>query len=53
MPDCTVSCWARRQAKFAKSHLLEQQVAFIIDPSQGMYDRFGRTYRESEDNDDI
>ena len=30
-------------SEFAKSTLLGQRVAFVTDPSQGMYDRYGRT----------
>jgi hypothetical protein len=38
-----VGCWGPEASEFAKSTLLGQRVAFVTDPSQGMYDRFGRT----------
>jgi micrococcal nuclease len=38
-----VICWGPEASEFAKSTLLGQRVAFVTDPSQGMYDRFGRT----------
>ena len=43
MPGYTVGCWGPEVSAFAKSTLLGQRVAFVTDPSQGMYDRFGRT----------
>ena len=42
-PGYTVGCWGPQASEFAKSTLLGQRVAFVTDPSQGMYDRFGRT----------
>jgi micrococcal nuclease len=39
----TVGCWGPEATEFATSTLLGQRVAFTIDPSQGMYDRYGRT----------
>src|SRR6476661_7928084 len=42
-PGYTVGCWGPEASEFAKSTLLGQCVAFVTDPSQGMYDRFGRT----------
>ena len=42
-PGYTVGCWGLEATEFAKSTLLGQRVAFVTDPSQGMYDRFGRT----------
>ena len=42
-PGYTVGCWGPEATEFAKSTLLGQRVAFVTDPSQGMYDRFGRT----------
>ena len=42
-PGYTVGCWGPEASEFAKSTLLGQRVAFVTDPSQGMYDRFGRT----------
>ena len=42
-PGYTVGCWGPQATEFAKSTLLGQRVAFVTDPSQGMYDRFGRT----------
>ena len=36
-------CWGPEASEFAKSTLLGQRVAFVTDPSQGMYDRYGRT----------
>jgi endonuclease YncB( thermonuclease family) len=43
-PGYTVGCWGPEASEFAKSTLLGQRVAFVTDPSQGMYDRYGRTY---------
>jgi micrococcal nuclease len=43
-PGFTVGCGGPEASKFAKSALLGQRVAFVTDPSQGMYDRYGRTY---------
>jgi micrococcal nuclease len=37
-----VICWGPEASEFAKSTLLGQRVAFVTDPSQGMYDPFGR-----------
>ena len=42
-PGYTVGCWGPEATQFAKDTLLGQRVAFIIDPTQGMYDRYGRT----------
>jgi micrococcal nuclease len=42
-PGYTVGCWGAEASEFAKSTLLGQRVAFITDPTQGMYDRYGRT----------
>jgi micrococcal nuclease len=42
-PGYTVGCWGPEASEFAKSTLLRQRVAFVTDPSQGMYDRYGRT----------
>src|ERR1700694_251677 len=42
-PGYTVGCWGPEATEFAKSTLLGQHVAFITDPTQGMYDRYGRT----------
>jgi micrococcal nuclease len=42
-PGYTVGCWGPEATQFAKSTLLGQRVAFTIDPTQGMYDRYGRT----------
>jgi micrococcal nuclease len=42
-PGYTVGCWGPQASEFAKSNLLGQRVAFVTDPSQGMYDRYGRT----------
>jgi micrococcal nuclease len=42
-PGYTVSCWGPQASEFAKLTLLGQRVAFVTDPGQGMYDRFGRT----------
>ena len=39
----TVGCWGLEASEFAQSTLLGQRVAFVTDPSQGMYDRFGRS----------
>ena len=46
-PGYTVGCWGPQATEFAKSTLLGRRVAFVTDPSQGMYDRFGRTYLHS------
>ena len=40
----TVGCWGPEASEFAKSTLPGQRVAFVPDPSQGMCDRYGRTY---------
>jgi micrococcal nuclease len=50
-PGYTVGCWGPEATEFAKSTLLGQRVAFVTDPSQGMYDRFGRTlaYLDKDD----
>ena len=37
-PGYTVGCWGPQATEFAKSTLLGQRVAFVTDPSQGMYD---------------
>jgi micrococcal nuclease len=45
-PAAFASCsaaWGPEASELAKSTLLGQRVAFVTDPSQGMYDRFGRT----------
>jgi micrococcal nuclease len=42
-PGYTVGCWGPEASEFAKSTLLGQRVAFVTDPSEGMYDRYGRT----------
>jgi micrococcal nuclease len=42
-PGYTVGCWGPQASEFAKSTLLGQRVAFVTDPSQGTYDRYGRT----------
>jgi micrococcal nuclease len=42
-PGYTVGCWGPEASEFAKSTLLGQRVAFITDPTQGTYDRYGRT----------
>jgi endonuclease YncB( thermonuclease family) len=42
-PGYTVGCWGPEASEFAKSTLLGQRVAFVTDPSQGIYDRYGRT----------
>jgi micrococcal nuclease len=44
-PGYTVGCWGPQASEFAKSTRLGQRVAFVPDPSQGMCDRYGRTYR--------
>lgn len=43
-PGYTVGCWGPEATQFAKDTLLGQRVAFVLDPTQGMYDRYGRTY---------
>lgn len=42
-PGYTVGCWGPEATTFATSALLGQRVAFTTDPSQGVYDRYGRT----------
>ena len=42
-PGYTVGCWGPEDTQFAKDTLLGQRIAFVIDPTQGMYDRYGRT----------
>jgi micrococcal nuclease len=42
-PGYTVGCWGPQASDFARDTLLGQQVAVSYDPSQGMYDRYGRT----------
>lgn len=42
-PGYSVGCWGPEATQFAKDTLLGQRVAFTIDPTQGMYDRYGRT----------
>jgi micrococcal nuclease len=42
-PGYTVGCSGLQASEFAESTLLGQRVAFVTDPSQGMYDRYGRT----------
>jgi micrococcal nuclease len=42
-PGYTVGCWGPEATAFATSTLLGQRVAFTTDPSQGTYDRYGRT----------
>ena len=36
-PGYSVGCWGLEASEFAKSTLLGQRVAFVTDPSQGMY----------------
>ncbi len=43
-PGYTVGCWGPEATQFAKDTLLGQRVAFVPDPTQGVYDRYGRTY---------
>jgi micrococcal nuclease len=42
-PGYTVGCWGPEATEFANATLLGQRVAFVTDPSQGVYDRYGRT----------
>ena len=42
-PGYTIGCWGPEASEFAKSTLLGQRVAVVTDPSQGIYDRYGRT----------
>ena len=42
-PGYTVGCWGPEATQFAKDTLIGQRVAIIYDPTQGMYDRYGRT----------
>jgi hypothetical protein len=39
-----VGCWGPEATEFAKATMLGQRVALVIDPTQGQYDRYGRTY---------
>jgi micrococcal nuclease len=39
----TVGCWGPEASEFAKSTLAGQRVAFVTDPSQDLYDRYGCT----------
>jgi micrococcal nuclease len=50
-PGFTVGCWGPQATQFAIDNLTDQRVAFILDPTQGMYDRYGRTlaYLEKAD----
>ena len=43
-PGYTIGCWGPEASEFAKSTLLGQRVAFVTDPSQGIYDRYGRPW---------
>jgi micrococcal nuclease len=40
-PGYSIGCWGPQATEFAKSTLFGQRVAFVTDPSQGMYDRNG------------
>ena len=42
-PGYRVGCWGPEASEFAKETLLGQRVAFATDPTQSMYDRYGRT----------
>jgi micrococcal nuclease len=42
-PGYSVGCWGPEASQFAISTLQGERVAFVIDASQGMYDRYGRT----------
>ena len=42
-PGYTVGCWGPQATQFATDTLLGQRVAFVLDPTQGTYDRYGRT----------
>ncbi|MES5383479.1 nuclease [Mycolicibacterium conceptionense] len=42
-PGYTVGCWGAQATDFATSTLLGQRVAVTPDPTQGTYDRYGRT----------
>ena len=42
-PGYTVGCWGPEATEFAKATLTGQRVALVIDPAQGLYDRYGRT----------
>jgi micrococcal nuclease len=43
-PGYSIGWWGPEATEFAKTTLLGQRVAFVTDPSQGMYDRYVRTY---------
>ncbi len=43
-PGYTVGCWGPQATEFARANLVEQRVAIVYDPTQGMHDRYGRTY---------
>jgi micrococcal nuclease len=42
-PGYTVGCWGPEASEFATETLFGQRVAFVTDPTQDMYDRYGRT----------
>ncbi len=42
-PGYTVGCWGPQATEFARANLVEQRVAIVYDPTQGMHDRYGRT----------
>lgn len=43
-PNYTVGCWGPEATEFAQENLAGQRVAIIYDASQGLHDRYGRTY---------
>ena len=43
-PGYTVGCWGPEATEFATTTLSGQRVALVTDPSQGLHDRYGRTF---------
>ncbi|MGE2723062.1 thermonuclease family protein [Mycolicibacterium celeriflavum] len=42
-PGYTVGCWGPEATEFARSEMLGQRVALVLDPTQDRTDRYGRT----------
>ena len=42
-PSTAVECWGPEATEFAKSNLLGERVAFVVDPTQDRTDYYGRT----------
>lgn len=43
-PGYTVDGWRPRATQFADATQTGQRLALITDPTQGLHDRYGRTY---------